>query len=619
MAKQLVNPVERHVEKAVLGVAGLLLIGVAAKYLVTSPNQLELGGEFVSPGTIDAKLAQKAASVRDRIRTARVQEEMPEPLYGMFLEGLDPLKQAGVPLGSPSVVPIGPEVPIIDKAQPGPGGSQLVKVAPMSEPALTHGRSTFLLTTPDGELHRVANWVTISALFDVKAQMNEQRREYGAMRKTVIFARPQLQRRARRDDGSWSDEDWSDVEGWSWPPAAIPTAPRITLTDEDGQLVVPRIIRSRVEQFFEKLREPSVQLDLLRPLLPPIRNGDKWTFPTVTTYRNVLMEDDYYLNPDAAPSTNPVDRYRVGEEALGPAERVAVTTAQRLDEVRELLESARRDNHLNGAIQAYNTAFEIEHDADTGPADRKAAAKLTAAAELAIADIRRKIYAGRRTQPVQPGPDDDKPKRDPLPVQQLWVHDATEGSVESGRTYQYRLRPVIYNRLTAQAEKFRDPADATVPLLPGEWSKAVEVTIEPDTYFFVTGDARRKGLVSIEFYKWFEGVWVKSRFRFGVGDALRREDRVEVPSLDDPNATERPLVEFAAGAAIVDIDFVRAFRERKKGSSRAGVKFGPMSTACCVVLADAEGRLYERFVQTDKRHPNKREIHKRVWSPPRKD
>jgi len=43
MAKQLVNPIERHVEKAVLGLTGLALVAVIALYLVTSPNQIELG------------------------------------------------------------------------------------------------------------------------------------------------------------------------------------------------------------------------------------------------------------------------------------------------------------------------------------------------------------------------------------------------------------------------------------------------------------------------------------------------------------------------------------------------------------------------------------------------
>ena len=57
MAKQVVNPIERHVEKALLGLAGIALIAVIVMYVVRSPNQLEIGGDMVTPGEIDAKLA----------------------------------------------------------------------------------------------------------------------------------------------------------------------------------------------------------------------------------------------------------------------------------------------------------------------------------------------------------------------------------------------------------------------------------------------------------------------------------------------------------------------------------------------------------------------------------
>ena len=57
MAKQVVNPIERHIEKALLAVAGIALIGVIVMFVVRSPNQVEIGGEMVTPGEIDAKLA----------------------------------------------------------------------------------------------------------------------------------------------------------------------------------------------------------------------------------------------------------------------------------------------------------------------------------------------------------------------------------------------------------------------------------------------------------------------------------------------------------------------------------------------------------------------------------
>ena len=53
MAKQMINPVERHFEKGVLGAAVLMLIGIIALYLISSPNQLEIDGQKATPSTID--------------------------------------------------------------------------------------------------------------------------------------------------------------------------------------------------------------------------------------------------------------------------------------------------------------------------------------------------------------------------------------------------------------------------------------------------------------------------------------------------------------------------------------------------------------------------------------
>ena len=110
MAKQLINPIERHVEKAVLAVTGLLLIAAIGLYLVTSPNQMKFAGEAVRPGTIDQKVAQLAADIRDRIRRAPDDVDPSEPLYRAFVDSLD----KRLTLSLPAVTPIGPEVPIID-------------------------------------------------------------------------------------------------------------------------------------------------------------------------------------------------------------------------------------------------------------------------------------------------------------------------------------------------------------------------------------------------------------------------------------------------------------------------------------------------------------------------
>lgn len=621
MAKQLVNPVERHVEKAVLAVAVLLLIGVIVRYLATSPNQLEVGGNWVSPKTVDQQLALKAATVRDRIRRAQPPEEMPEPLIKVFEEELDPFKKEGMLLTLPRAVAIGPEVPIVDQPGLRPGDAELAEPGPTGPPVVNYGRSTYkFLDEYRGEQRREANWVTVSALFDVKALMAEQRRLYGETRKGVIFGPTQLQRRACHDDGSWSDDDWESVEPYLWPPLDLPSPPNISILKEDDKIVVSDEDQGNVERFFEQLSDPGTQLNLLRPLLPEIVNGTAWTFPVITSYRDVLMQDDQYRNPNQPPSADPDDRYK-DEEDVGTAQGM-ITKAEQIakdfEEAQRLLKRARDDCSEDDATTAYNIAFGISQDKEAGAGDKNKAARLMEQADQVMADVKRRQSRGECARRLAIGEEGkEESKREPLPIQQIWVHDAEPGSIESGKTYQYRLRPQIYNRLAGEPEKFRNPADAAVVFIPGEWSEPVEVSIEPDTLFFATNKDRRKQEVTVEFFRWFEGVWVRARDKFRVGDGLHVERRVWVPPWEVESAPENTEVDFSADASVLDIDFDRDHRERKRGKTRSGVKFNPASKNCCAVFVDSEGRLQERFVVVDKGHPDKRAIP--VYSPPRRD
>jgi hypothetical protein len=331
--------------------------------------------------------------------------------------------------------------------------------------------------------------------------------------------------------------------------------------------------------------------------------------------------DDQFLFPNEPPSPNPVRRWEKDEDegvapvnVLTPAERIA----KEFEEAERLLKSAFDDCSDSDAVTAYNIVFEISRDRETGAGDKNKAARLMERAEQVEADVKRKRMkglCGRRPAASEEG--EEESKREPLPVQQMWVHDAKPGSVQSGKTCQYRLRPLIYNRLAGQPDKFRDSVDAATVYIPGEWSQPVEVSIEPDTLFFATNKDQRKQEVAVEFFKWFEGVWVRARIKFRVGDALWGKRRVNVPAWEDPTVAENTEVEFAADATVLDIDFDRDYRERKRGRSRSGVKFSSTSKDCCAVFVDSKGRLRERFVATDKGHPQKRAIE--VWSPPRRD
>ena len=170
-----------------------------------------------------------------------------------------------------------------------------------------------------------------------------------------------------------------------------------------------------------------------------------------------------------------------------------------------------------------------------------------------------------------------------------------------------------------RSERLREPTDALTVFIPGSWSAPAEVSVPVDTEFYITSQNERNREISVEFFKWFDGEWVKPRrFSFKVGDPLAAKARTEAPSPLDPTVVDRPEVSYSANATVLDIDFQRPYRARKSGTTREGVRFDDSEPGCAVVMVDADGRLFERFVGTDKADPRMRAVRGRVWNPPKK-
>ncbi len=568
MAKQLVSPVERHIEKVVFGVALLVLLGAVVQYLISSPNQIELDGQRITPQTVETYVFSKADRIRKRIRDASSEIETPEPLVDEFTASLSPLPpNAKWPL----VAAVRPEVPLVDKAGQVAGQYELVEVMPLPKPAVTHGRSTYIIERPSGTAYIPANWVTISSVVDVREQTSRQRLAYGATRADLIYGPVEGQRREQRPDGSWSDDDWEPVRSWRIG-EPLPEPPVIKLREVDGRAEVVPGVLNKLNDFVTEVRKEVPQLELLRPLIPEIENGAPWSFPIITSCYDVLKQDDEVLYPNDPPATDPDDRYGIcgvgGEE--GAAANAAARSRQIFDNAEALLKLAKRTGSANDAMTARNSYNEVIRDPQASAADKQKAKVLQLKAEQVAKDIERENRL-RTSLSLQETDDDsevDLPAREKLPIQQVWVNDARPNRVESGKTYQYRIRLNLFNRLAGDPAKFRDPEDAKRIYVAGAWSEPSDpVPVMRDVEYYVVSQDARDGQVGVRINRWYEGVWVESRkFQLSVGDSVSGHVRAEVPDLEDPKKADRALVYFDGGAVIMDLDFDRMLRERKRAA-----------------------------------------------------
>lgn len=614
MAKQLVNPIERHLEKGVLGLAALLLIGAIGKYLASTPNQLELGNEVVTPGNIDEKLAQKASDVRQRMATAKPKEEA---------EPVPPKLDATLAIGGlRATAPFLPAVPIVDQARVFLGNAKLIDVVPPGPVRVTVGRTTIELPTDwpgyaelDGKLP--TDWVTVSAIFERAEQSAAQVQAYGGTRETVLFAGVELERRARRPDGTWSNDDWAAVE--PWPAPLSPPLPPIPLEKQDGKIIIRREPHLNVVTFLEEFATPRVQIDEYRPLMRKRVNGDCWVFPLFTdkpderdaimkAERSVIMQDDEVLFPNQPPAAKPADRYpcttKLASAEAAPKISDLIKAAElQLADARKVCSEAMA-KEVNSVAATYRDA------ADATAADRSNAEKLIRDANILIGDI-----INRTCKAAAGGT--GKKARELLPRQQVWAIDGKPGSLTPGESYQYRLRTRVLNPRLAEPAQFANPEDAAVPYLFSAWSAPSEaVAIEPMTYFFVTGSNPDRGTVNIDLFQWTRGLWLKpkSRLQVGTGDRVADESRTDAPDPRNPAEVLPTLVSFETGMRIADIDFKRSYRTRK--ASGKGVKF-ESGEALAVLLVDGHGNLIERFEPLDRDHPARKSVTQKLWKPER--
>ncbi len=620
MAKQLVGPFERHLEKAVVAVAGLALVGAVGMYLITSPNQVTINGSLVSPSKINDELLASARAVRDRVVGVRSDVQAPPPVSDEFASLIEPFNEAKLNVALVGAAAFRPPIPIIDPPTAVDGDKELVKVVDLNKPTATSGRSTFTLYDSDDEPYReVHNWSVVSIVFDREKQSKLQASAYGGSRKEVTFGPVELQRRAQRPGGIWRDEDWEMVN--AWPALEMPAPPAFTIIEENGQYEVPRKQYMELSDYYQLLNQPETQLELLRPLGMEVYNGDAWSWPELVPVKELLVQDADILIPGGKAEEYPDDRYGLTDDTKVKkfVERgEELTFDQQVEEGYRLLAAARTSRDINQAMTAYNISFGVANDVRAGSRAKNLAKKCMAKAELLTDDINREADRKPVGGKVVEDADEESAVIERYPRQQIWVIDAKTDSIASGQTYQYRMRVSIYNRLVAEPAKYANSDDAKVVFISSEWSEPTDpIEFEAVSHMFATSFDPKQEKISVEVYQWFDGEWVKARQRFGVGDRIAFTTRATTRSLEDPNKAVKAKVDFSIDGTVVDIDFARSYREKKRGRTRDGIQLGVVGKECSVIYVDSAGELHERFVPLDKKHPFKSELGNRLWKPGR--
>ncbi len=586
MAKQTVGPLVRHLEKAVLVITVAILLYFVATYGVMSPNKVGPEENKLGPAELNKEVQVAADNLRNRLLSANpTPSPIPDPMPKLQTAS-SPLELAEVDTRIYRPVQFG--LPVPDDVFTGPVDDRhdLVSVVQLAKPEVAFGRSGVYLAPPvnfgesqststaDNTYLQDINWATVSALFD--RQQQEKLclgAGYDPLRVETLFLRVDMQRRNLNPDGTYTE--WQNIPSIAY--HNRPEYPQPRIYEATTGFNVSESDREKVESFISLISTSESQLRIMRPLFLESAYGDDWLFPKSELFDVRLMDEEYL-----GETNNDKCRYpecEVGTESEEEDEKAKDLLAK----AKTLLEQGELDSALIYAQKAKDKFEKEQSTKDVYECDDLIDQILLAKAE-------------------------ESGKKSPrLAKQLLWAHDASIGSLVGGQSYQYRLRARIYNRYCGTPTLLRNPEDATKVALVGPWSEPSDpITIKRDTVFFLNSSKPKDNEVKIEIFKWVTGEWVDRKFSVTVGDTIG-----DITKVNTPPDGERNPVNFDTGARIVDIDFKKQYRSRKRGSS----KLGPVTETTSIVYVDSTGQLHEQILEFVKNSDAYKDMRAQAWKP----
>lgn len=679
MKKGSLNFFELHVEKVILGAAGLFTLAFLWLYLINSPNRVEYKGEPVGPGELDEKVLEDARGLKQAVDRAtptelqkpeykdRLREQHLAGIFGRPAAGDGPVLAAALPaataFGTPITIPgqkeiqasdivvVKPLRPATPVARTGrsmairrevdlaaapvtaeqPGASPRGGMTPTAEPA--PGPEAEAVETP---------WVTVAAWFDTQAQQNEMTNaRYEPYLSRVLFAGVDVERQEQQADGAWTE--WAPVTASK----AMPKfeVPEPIFDSTDGSMVNKAELDTRYEIAVAR------QKDVVEPEFYDVTAGDHWLEPPLPGLALDELSDDEAepptppravaeREPPAPPAGrqpsppgggsrvfNPGGGGRVagggprGGGGFQPTPAAGGGAARQARENREAADRALRDARKALRSKDYETARaranEAANNSDAKPKTAADARKLLAEIEkklaagspigvdprlAGLAGVGARMASGGGASPgaapeaAASGTLVTHPEREHEVA--LWFHD---DSVESGKTYRYRLRAKLWNRYVGMLRAVKDINDAKTAVLVGEWSLPTSpITVAPSTHLFVKSGRSNKQAASIEVWKWRSGEWISESFDVAVGDTIGGVKRVKTGEVDENDREIREDVDFTTGAVVLDLRFDERVKVRAAAGKQGEYTYREVTSLVLVYLDPADGQVKERVQALDR-------------------
>jgi hypothetical protein len=656
MARGSVNLFEQHVEKAAVGLAALFLLVMGFLYLVRSPNQVDYGGQKVTPNALAEAIKTDEETLRREMDKAKpVSAQVPDYSNqltaqhsgGLFAAG--PTGQPLVPAELPLAADFGLPIPKMSQEQD-EGQADIVLVPPLAPaaPAVRTGRNLVLRERPTLS-ERAANeesaeqagepvelaWVSVASYFDTKTQADAMSKAgYATYLSKIYIAGLDLQRQELLPDGRFSE--WEEVtRSVAMPQVDIPV-PEI---DAASGAVVNR---DALNQAFATIK--AHQQTICQAPFYKTQAGDPWKMPPLEGHADAEAQPKPKPKPEPKPEPG---GKRGGSVIIGGAGAGGKATAaeekEKRDQADKDLKSAEEAYRKSDDAQAQRYAKDVIQNEFARPAAKNKAKLIAHSVELLQSQSKTKGGGAHATSsPAPTGSDEEvsgktemagvghrstrppggeattakqESKQDNLIKHPkdaskwaVWFHDDT---VQSGKTYRYRMRVKLWNRYVTKFKSLKDPEQGKHSVVLGDWSLPSDpVTVPPAAYFFLTSAPPGKDTATVTVYKWHRGARVKQTFNVGIGDLIGGVQESETGVLDRQTLLpQRETVDYSTGAVVLDLRFDQPVVQRTisdKGKGEFALRDTP--SAILVYLDPDDGQVKQRVERFDRYDPVLRQL-----------
>ncbi len=539
--------IEAHVEKIILGVAGIVCVWLLITRVLLSPNYVEYNGKKLSTGNIDKQISKDAELLRGKLGLEPKSAQQYEAEANNFIAQIEsPFKSIGESIYFPQPGNR-PAIEISDGRK-----YRLPTVGDVNEISTRYTRAVVYIPTQDvdeentydkvGHEPNDLDFVTVEAKFNIATlyanfqkgfngtDVSEEWRD--PCLANPVLAAVQLERQKLGTDGSWSS--WEVV-----PRTRIDPYRKMFEVIEDVDKLPAGGIKVRLLQF----DNPQIRMDMLQPEVYKIASAEEQWYPP-SLHKEFIK---YQTAVKAQEKRGELETKRQEREKQLEERRRQMPTSRQRITTSESEETGGKQRPTgvggSGRTQAVKPTQASSSDRKSEVEDKRTQRKKEAGESIPSQNIDEELSNILLTDKTDIG------KMQEALV--FWTHDDT---VEAGKIYRYRLRLGVFNPIAGlrrAAEQDEQQKDKVI--LWSEFSEPSEVVeIPPRLCFFAQEIQEATKTVTVTVSRHRMGYWYSEKFMVKAGETIGNVVKVK-PTESKEQLTIPEQVDYSVGAVMVDV------------------------------------------------------------------